>query len=750
MRTAAFSIISPNYRSLARLLAGSLEQHHPEWDRFVLLVGRENPGSDHEPFTTIPLEALSLPHLPAFTFRYTILELNTAVKPWMFEHLFAKGYDRVLYLDPDLYFYSRLIELDAASPDTFLTLTPHLTGSIENEHHPSELTILQAGAYNLGFLSVVRQPALPRFLQWWQSRLERHCVVEPERGLFVDQKWLDLAPGMFSGVEILRHDGYNVAYWNLRQRTVRNGPDGVTVNGVPLRFFHFSGVDPSTPELLSRHDRLTLEEIGHARVLVEEYRSALLEAGYESERKAPYDFGSFADGTPISGAARFAYRNSPELQSASGDDPFARPELFRDIRQRGRAPLVATLMLQSYRLLSRARPLVGLLPHPVRTSLREFLLGRKERRPKASVRPSALAGGINVVGYLSRETGVGESARLSRRACNAAGLPTQAIDIDKFEGESPLPHRATIFHINADQTLAVLENRPQLFASGAFNIGCWHWELPELPDGWIASAGPLDEIWAPSAFIQATLSRKLSIPVVHMPHGVAVSELEPCTPQELGVPSGRVTFLCMFDIESVVARKNPLGAAEAFRRAFAPEEPVALLIKVSHAGAHPEKLRELAESLHGFPNVYLTDRMLTRTRVNGLLSACDAVVSLHRAEGFGLILAEAMDLGKPVVATGWSGNMDFMTPSNSCPVGFELVPLERSYGSYEAGQLWAEPDLDHAAQQMRRLVEEPRWREDVGQRAQATIRSNFSPAAAGQRYRQRLNILGLLDPARRR
>src|SRR5438105_1548119 len=153
MRTAAFSIISPNYRHYARVLMASLEQNHSEWDRFVLIVGETSSSSHGERFSSVYLDSLPLPNRRQFLFRYTILELNTAVKPWMFEHLFERGYDRVIYFDPDIVVYSPLAELDAS----FLTLTPHLTDFIgDGDHHPSERTILQAGTYNLGFLAVTR------------------------------------------------------------------------------------------------------------------------------------------------------------------------------------------------------------------------------------------------------------------------------------------------------------------------------------------------------------------------------------------------------------------------------------------------------------------------------------------------------------------------------------------------------------------------------------------------------------------
>lgn len=740
MRTAVFSIVSPNYRHFARVLMASVRRQHPDWDRFVLLVGGDGSVSTAEDdalFTTVPLESLPLPNARQFCFRYTILELNTAVKPWMFEHLFGRGYDRVVYFDPDIVVYSPLAELDEA----FLTLTPHLTGSIGGDDHPSERTISQAGAYNLGFLAVTRHADLPRFLAWWQQKLEHQCVVEPERGIFVDQKWMDLAPGLFPDVRILRHDGYNVAYWNLRQRRVA----GMTVNGAPLRFFHFSGFEPEVPEMVSKHDqRLRTADTGDAAKLLADYAAALRAAGQAQLRNARYGYGAFRDGTPLPNAARIAYRQSPELQAAAGDDPFAHPELFRGtVEPPVRSRRAARLAVRSYQLFSRLRPVVRLIPRSVRTSLREFLLGRPDPAPRTERAAPALPAGLNVAGYLSRDTGVGESARLCMQSCAAAGIPVHAIDVD---GNDPLAqqpiHPATIYHVNADQILEVHAQMAPTFAGSAYNIGCWHWELPELPDAWIASAAPLDEIWAPSAFILSAISRKVSIPVVHLPHGVDVTSLEPCSPEELGVPPGRFTFLCMFDFGSVVERKNPRGAVEAFRRAFGDDERVALLIKAGHSSEHAADHAELVGFVRGMPNVYVSDRMLPRPRVNGLIAACDAIVSLHRSEGFGLILAEAMALGKPVVATGWSGNMDFMNGGNSCPVAYELTTISRTVRDYAAGQRWAEPDLDDAARWMRRLVDDPAFRARIGERARETMQTEFSTEAAGLRYRRRLMRIG--------
>ncbi|HEY2093052.1 MAG TPA: group 1 glycosyl transferase [Thermoanaerobaculia bacterium] len=381
MPTAVCSVISPNYRPFARVLMSSVRTHQPEWDRFVLVVGGPADIGEEEPFETVAVDALGLPDPPDLTFRYTMLELDTAVKPWLIAHLFDRGYDRVVYLDPDIVVYSRLAELDRDG-QPFITLTPHLTTPVEdavqNGGHARERSILIAGVWNLGFIAITRDPQLDAFLAWWKGRLIRECVVEPEIGLFVEQKWVDLVPGFFDRVVALRHEGYNVAYWNLRQRPVTRDDDGsFSVNGGPLRFFHFSGFDPSLPGLVSKHDvSQKAAASGDAALLFDRYARAVKAAGHSSLRQAGYSYGAFHDGSRVTDAMRVAYRRSPRLQADAAGNPFAYPELFHGTEEPKPPPVMARMKYRAYHVLSRARPLVRLLPLRLRAAMREGLLGR--------------------------------------------------------------------------------------------------------------------------------------------------------------------------------------------------------------------------------------------------------------------------------------------------------------------------------------------------------------------------------------
>ena len=743
MSTAVCTIISPNYRHFARVMMASVRTHHPEWDRYVLVVGGDAGKDADDPFETVGLDALALPDVTELTFRYSVLELDTAMKPWLMEHLFGRNYDRVIYLDPDVVVYSRLEELDGDNPP-FVTLTPHLTVPVDDPPYLRERSILQAGAWNLGFIAITRDPQIDSLLEWWKGRLEYDCVVEPEKGLFVDQKWMDLVPGLFDRVASLRHDGYNVAYWNLRQRSITRDAAGTfLVNGQPLRFMHFSGFNPLAPQFVSRHDQSQrVAATGDAAALFDAYAATLRAAGLESFRRAPYAFGRFVNGSRITDAARVAYRRSPDLQRQAAGNPFAHPHLFHGIVER-KPPLKARAAYHTYRILSRARPIVTLFPRPFRDALRVRLVGPGgSSPPRSTAEQPDVTTSVAIAGYFSRETGVGESARLCVASCDAAGIATKAIDVDRATRQL-INQRTTILHVNADMTPSVVASLRDRLRPDSYKIGVWHWELADFPEAWTASAGFLNEIWAPSEFIAGAVSRSVAIPVVHMPHGIEVTELTPFSPSTLGVTAGRFVFLLTFDFDSFVERKNPVAAIDAFRRAFPRDEGATLLIKTNSGSRHPAALAELQARVSDDPHVHVVDCTLTRGEVNGLIAACDVVVSLHHAEGFGLGLAEAMDLGKPVVATGWSGNVDFMNAGNSCPVAYELVPIERDHGPYAAGNRWAEPDIDHAAWLMGRLVRDSDYRETTGRRARETIRTEFSPKVAGERYRRRLVRLGL-------
>ncbi len=343
--------------------------------------------------------------------------------------------------------------------------------------------------------------------------------------------------------------------------------------------------------------------------------------------------------------------------------------------------------------------------------------------------------GINVVGFLHEPTGLGQLARQCVAACDEGGLPFVAVDVRE---PTPTPHPVNLIHVNADQIPSVCRF---LRLRDRYNVGVWMWELAEFPPEWLSSFDFLDEIWAASRFIRDAVAEKSPLPVVHMPPAVGFDVRADLRRSDLGLPEGEFLFLVMYDMRSFQARKNPEGAIEAFRRAFPDPGRARLVVKVNHGSDDPASLARLQQRLAEVPGAILIDRTFALDEVHALEALCDAYVSLHRAEGWGFNLIESMYLGKVVIGTNWSGNVDFMDANNSCPVNYRLVPLTEDHGPYRAGQLWADPDLDQAASYMRRCVEDEAWRRTLEGAARSTIRAEYSHKAVAERYRRRLRLI---------
>jgi hypothetical protein len=334
MRPHACTIVSNNYLPFARVFARSFLEHHPDGRVFVLLVDTPHPSLryDDEPFEALFAADLPIPAFPTFSFRYSILELNTAVKPYLLAHL-QETHDlpALCYFDPDILVTGDLSPIYESLASNDAVLTPHVTEPLEDDRIPGERDFLLSGIYNLGFAGFGFHGSTRPFLEWWQRRLYRYCLHKVEEGLFTDQKWMDFAPAFLPRVEILRDPGYNTAYWNLPHRRIGRAGDGAwTVNGVPLRFFHFSGFSPHDLEQVSKYqDRYKLADRPDLTELFGHYRNRLLAEGYEELFPLPYGFGVFADGARVPGAAReLLAQVDPDGERWA--DPFATgPESFR-------------------------------------------------------------------------------------------------------------------------------------------------------------------------------------------------------------------------------------------------------------------------------------------------------------------------------------------------------------------------------------------------------------------------------------
>ncbi len=373
--------------------------------------------------------------------------------------------------------------------------------------------------------------------------------------------------------------------------------------------------------------------------------------------------------------------------------------------------------------------------------------------PRPDHAPPPPRAGMVVGGELARASGLGEAARLMARVIAGFGLATWQVDTsNRFS--AGLPDDAPVgvpllLHANAPVLPWALLHLPRRLVRGRRVIGYWAWELPVVPGSWRIGLGFVHEIWAPSRFtadaLRGWLPAGSGILVRTVPIPIAAAPPEPALLDRaaFGLPEAAVIVLVSFSLASSNVRKNPLGAVRAFRTAFGDRADRILVLKVGNPGHFPAEFAALRDAVSGYSNVRLETRTLPRADNHALTACADIVLSLHRSEGFGLVPAEAMLLGRPVVATGWSGNMDFMDADSAALIGYRLVAARDPRGVFEApGAVWAEPDLAEAAAALRGLADDPAARATLGARGQALARQRLGagPLAAA------LRALGLVAP----
>lgn len=324
---AGCTIVSRNYLAYARTLSNSFKQFHPEISFYVLLVdelGDLKIDLKEESFELIEVRTIGVKDFQRVAFRFSILELNTNVKPSFLKFLMEnKGHSKVLYFDPDI-MITRNVKPVFDSLDQYqIVLTPHTVVPILDNLRPSEQDMLSTGAYNLGFIGVKNTPNGLTFLDWWADRCLTLGFSEIRTGLFVDQKWCNLVPCFFDGVGIIKDLGWNMAYWNLHERSlIKKGDRWVVNDKEPLLFFHFSGVGVNDGDKISKHtNRYDLNTRPELREIFELYRSLLVKNGMNELKNMPYKYGFFTTGETVTQLARSLYAaNEKRIRDV---DPFS-------------------------------------------------------------------------------------------------------------------------------------------------------------------------------------------------------------------------------------------------------------------------------------------------------------------------------------------------------------------------------------------------------------------------------------------
>lgn len=363
-------------------------------------------------------------------------------------------------------------------------------------------------------------------------------------------------------------------------------------------------------------------------------------------------------------------------------------------------------------------------------------------------------------GEVTRASGLGEGARILHTALGAMGVPSWLIEAgitvpgDGADEAAPthtlsnLPHAAPlILCVNAPQLPAALLRMPRARLRGRLVIGFWSWEIPVLPDDWGAGVDFVHEIWVPSPFTAdavATMLHRPNAPILRViPYPLAVAPPRPAAMgrDAFSLPEGAVIVLVSLNLASSFVRKNPLGAIAAFRAAFGDRPDRVLVLKIGKTEHYPHDLATIRAATGGAANIRIETRTLPSAERHALTACADIVLSLHRSEGFGLVPAEAMLLGKPVVATGWSGNLAFMDADSAALVGFRLVPVTDPRGVYAAPDaVWAEPDIGEAAARLVQLADDAPGRIALGARGQAAARARLGT----EKLADALRALGIM------
>jgi len=731
----AITICAGNYLPFAKVLGDSFLDHNNDSTFSILVIDAERiEYVKDDRFYYLEPNDLDIPKaaFENMAFYYNVTELATALKPSAMKTLFARGSKKVIYLDPDIEVFNKLDELEIALEEHPIVLTPHSLFPIPRDGlRPTEADIMASGTFNLGFLGLSASKHAFEMLDWWEERLRFDSISDPGEMLFTDQKWIDLVPSYFP-LHVIRHLGYNVAYWNLHERNLSEMDSNILVDEEPLKFFHFSGYNPDRPWILSKYvadnPRVTISGNSIIEKLCSDYADKAKKSGWNSEKSDYYGFAKFEDGKRIPSSLRRLYREDC-IEAYRQGETLNPPENWkewatqRSINSGNLSRLLFSVWKSRPDLKNRFPDATGTQAvdlqvwaktHGISEGVIEedfVTIGslQNEKFPSRFTKEI----GINVAGYLKGEFGLGKSARLILDAARHTGLPITVINSNRTTSHQSKTHEftsneiiypITIVIVNADHFEFWVNDVGPEISQRTYIIGVWAWETEDFPASMQNSFKYVDEIWAVSSFVQNAIAKHTSKPVLVYPSQIEPPEIsEKLNFKKLGIPENLTYNLFIFDYASVFNRKNPLGVVQSHKIAFPNADGPALVIKSMNGDKDAENRELLRYSVKDRKDIFLIEEYMPREQLDALLSECFTYISLHRSEGYGLTIAEALSLGKFVVATGYSGNLDFNSNENYILVPYNDVYVGSNSFPYSANSKWAEPDVEFAAKKIREI-----------------------------------------------
>lgn len=761
------TIAHPSDLARATVLVRSLANLHPGWPATIVVLARHVPGHLDVPEGTrvvVPAD-LGVDDLERLASTLEPEPLAFAVLAPILERLLPAG-EPVLALAPSLVVVGDLSEIETALEGAEVVLVPHLTRLAADSQ---ELLLAPRGTLHPGVIAVRPGDDAAAVLAHWPG-----AALRPDaggEGSTAGEKartaWLDALPARAAGVAVHRRHGFLVEPGDITADLTR-GDDGVlALDGDPVALLDFADLDAVSPHRLEpAEDAPGLGSMPELAELARRHAAALTAL---DALQAPDALDVLADGTALdprlrrlAGEAIDAGAIAGSVFGADGTEAF-----YAWLNAPAGRGAAAGLTRYHEAIWEDRVDLRAAYPHldgPDAPGFAGWLWAHAPAElpmpaPLLPPRPGHLdedaseavtdpLWGVNVAGFFTSELGLGEAARLLVAGLDAArvpALPVQGTLVPPcrqgaefhFSGPAEAPFPINIVCMNGDSIpVFAREAGPEFFAD-RHTIALWWWELGEFPADWRAAYEFVDEVWVASDLIRDAITPTSPVPVVKVPLPVTLAPLAPYDRGALGLPDDFV-FLFAFDYHSTSARKNPVGLIEAFKAAFPPGSGASLVLKTINGENLPHEHERVLMAAGDHPDIHFINRYVSAPEKDALLAACDCYVSLHRSEGFGLTPAEAMYFGRPVIATGYGGVLEFMTAENSYLVGHATTTVGPDAHPYPPDGVWAEPDLDEAARLMRHVFEHPEEARERGARAAVDIRRTNSPQAAGAAMAERL------------
>jgi glycosyltransferase involved in cell wall biosynthesis len=756
------TITSPPELADAAALLASLAAPDPNADLTVVVVARELGDLDLPGATLVTPSDNGISDLDALAARLDAQALRRAlIGPVLASML--EEHERVIYLNPYLLTVGPLTDLSDCLDNNEFVLVQHVTATTNESRTP--------GTVHTGIFGVRRGATSSAVLDEWPNN--SLAAPKPDGGHHRDcfHAWVDSLPGRFDSLKTYRSSGFIVGAAHIEPGAFSQDEGLLRWRGDPVSVVDSAEMD-CNPQTTGNGEPLAVyplpltasPELLNAVKKLKAQAKAILPA---APRLSSFD--RLPDGTTLDARLRRLAGEAIDSEALSGSifTDAGAADFYEWLNQPAHEGAKAGLTRYHYAIWEEISDLHTAYPDLDGEDGDNFAIWLNLHRWPVIPMPSRLlptpredgnetplsyprdpVWGVNVAGYFTSELGLGEAARLLIRGLDAGGvraLPVRGTYVPpcdeetefKFANPSQAPFAINIICMNGDVIPSFAREAGEGFFRGRYTIALWWWETNTFPDHWRDAYDFIDEVWVASDLVHDAIAPTSPVPVNKIPLPVSLPVTVVPSRSELGMPDGFV-FLFVFDYHSTSARKNPQGTIKAFRETFPPGSGASLVIKTINAANCGWEQQQVLAAADGHPDIHFIDGYVAAATKNAMLASCDCYVSLHRSEGFGLTPAEAMWFGRPVIATGYGGVLEFMRPSNSYLVDYETVRVGPGADPYPPDGVWAEPDLAEASALMRRVFDNPIEAREKGEQAATDIRRFNSPEVSGAAIAARL------------